>query len=66
MTVSDGGWLLIGKSFQPNLKDLPSTSESVTLTNGQGWSSRFALMTVNDFRVQFSTSSSMSDTKGNW
>ncbi|XP_062513018.1 uncharacterized protein LOC134188831 [Corticium candelabrum] len=66
MTTDGGEWLLIGKSFQPNIRNLNSTSEPVTLTSGQGWSNRFPSIVVNDFRVQFAISSSMEDTKGNW
>ncbi|XP_062513127.1 uncharacterized protein LOC134188929 [Corticium candelabrum] len=66
MTTDGGGWLLIGKSFQPNVRNLGSTSEPVTLTSEQGWSNRFPSILVNDFRVQFSTSRSVGDTKGHW
>ena len=66
MTTDGGGWLLIGKSFQPELNVLSPTSEPVTLTSHQGWSNRFPSIVVNDFRVQFSTSSSMEETKGHW
>ena len=66
MTTDGGGWLLIGKSFQPALNNLSPTSEPVTLTSAQGWSNRFPSIVVNDFRVQFSGSSSMEQTIGHW
>ena len=65
MTTDGGGLLLIGKSFQPNVRRFRSTSEPITLTSGQGWSNRFLSIVVSNFRVQFFNSSSMEDTKEN-
>ncbi|XP_062512749.1 uncharacterized protein LOC134188597 [Corticium candelabrum] len=66
MTTDGGGWLLIGKAFQPNMRNVRPTSKPLTLTSEQGWSNIFPSIIVNDFRVQFSTSRAMEDTKANW
>ena len=65
MTTDGGRWLLIGKSFQPNVRRFRPTSEPITLKSEQGWSNRFPSIAVSDLRVQFFTSSSIEDTKGN-